>query len=308
MNRHRLTQWEADGYAKINNFSYKGTSLNSLSGYYSLSALRSDFTDIKADFNYDDYALKKAHEGPSSSSVSASSIYLNRDEATIKLENISGTAWPAPIVRLFVPSVADHIEKYRFHRPPNLSASGTFGLSGNKDVTDFSIDVSSPGSMHYDFINEPLTLSRLQSNVRILGDRVDVSNLSFYTFEGACSGNIQACSGNIRAYTSHPEKSGYSGDLQFRRLHLKEIGELYKFNNAERGLLTGRIDFSGEGNLMSKFNAEGSLALEKGNLFSVPMLGPISKLINIQTDWRCPQRQKSNSRESQRCILQLYYP
>ena len=95
--------------------------------------------------------------------------------------------------------------------------------------------------MHYDFINEPLTLSRLQANVRILGDRVDVSSLSFYTFEGACSGNI-------RAYTSNPEKSGYSGDLQFRRLHLKEIGELYAFNNAERGLLTGRIDFSGEGN------------------------------------------------------------
>ena len=110
---------------------------------------------------------------------------MNRDEATIKLENISGTAWPAPIVRLFVPSVADHIEKYRFHRPPNLSASGTFGLSGNKEATDFSIDVSSPGSMHYDFINEPLTLSRLQSNVRILGDRVDVSNLSFYTFRGS---------------------------------------------------------------------------------------------------------------------------
>ena len=155
-----------------------------------------------------------------------------------------------------------------------------------RTLTDFSIDVSSPGSMHYDFINEPLTLSRLQSNVRILGDRVDVSNLSFYTFEGACSGNIHA-------YTSHPEKSGYSGDLQFRRLHLKEIGELYKFNNAERGLLTGRIDFSGEGNLMSKFNAEGSLALEKGNLFSVPMLGPISKLIGGVLRDKNPTQEKA---------------
>lgn len=286
MNRHRLTRWEADGYAKIDNFSFKGTSLNSLSGYYSLSELRSDFTEIKADFNYDDYALKKTHGGPSSGSVSASSIYLNRDEATIKLENISGTAWPAPIVRLFVPGIAEHVEKYRFHRPPNLSASGTFGLSGNKDATDFSIDVSSPGSMHYDFINEPLTLSRLQSTVRILADRVDVSNLSFSTFEGACSGNILA-------YTAHPERSGYSGDLQFRRLHLKEIGELYEFDNAERGLLTGRIDFNGEGNLMSKFNAEGSLALEKGNLFSVPMLGPISKLIGGVLRDKNPTQEKA---------------
>ena len=272
MNRHRLTQWEAEGYAKIDKFSYKDTEMNSLSGNYSLSALRSHFNEIKADFNYNDYTLKKAHGGPSSASISASSIDLNRDDNKITLNNINGTAWPAPVVRLFVPNVADHIEKYQFHRPPNLSASGTFGLSGNQEATNFSINVSSPGSMHYNFINEPLTLSRLQSSVNIFGDRVDVTNLSFYTFEGPCSGNI-------RVYTSHPEKSGYAGDMQFRRLHLKEIGKLYKFDNAERGLLTGRIDFNGEGDSTDKFNAQGSLALENGNLFSVPMLGPISKLI-----------------------------
>ena len=272
MNRYKLTQWEAQGYAAINKFTYRDTDINSLSGNYSLSALHSRFNDIEANFDYENYTLKKSYEGPSSASISASSIHLNRDDDQITLNNISGTAWPAPIVRLFTPKVAEHIETYRFHRPPNLIASGSFGLNGNKDATNFNININSPSSIHYTFIGEPLTLSRLQSNVQILGDRVDVNNLSFNTFEGACSGNI-------RVYTSHSEKSGYSGDLQFRRLHLKEIGDLYEFDNAERGLLTGRIDFSGDGNSTSKFNAQGSMALEKGNLFSVPMLGPISKLI-----------------------------
>jgi hypothetical protein len=286
MNRHSLTQWEAEGYAKIDKFSYKDTEMNSLSGYYSLSAIHSHFDDIKAEFNYNNYALKKTYEGPSSASVSASSIHLDRDESQITLNNISGTAWPAPIVRLFVPNIADHIEKYRFHRPPNLSANGTFGLSGNKDSTNFNINVSSPGSMHYKFIDEPLTLSRLQTKVQILGDRVNVNNLSFYTFEGACSGNILA-------YTSHPEKSGYNGTLKFTRLQLKEIGKLYQFKSAERGLLTGGIDFNGEGNSTSKFNAKGSLALEKGNLFSVPMLGPISKLIGGVLKDKNPTQEKA---------------
>ncbi|MGB2403398.1 MAG: AsmA-like C-terminal region-containing protein, partial [Akkermansiaceae bacterium] len=272
MNRNRLTQWEAKGYAAINKFTYRNTDINRLSGNYSLSELHSHFNDIEADFNYQNYTLKKSYEGPSSASISASSIHLNRDDNKITLNNINGTAWPAPIVRLFTPKVAEHIEKYRFHRPPNLIANGSFGLRGNKDATNFSINVNNPGSMHYTFIGEPLKLSRLQSNVQILGDRVNVNNLSFNTFDGACSGNI-------RVYTSHPEKSGYAGDLQFRRLHLKEIGDLYQFDNAERGLLTGRIDFEGNGNLTEKFNAQGSLALEKGNLFSVPMLGPISNLI-----------------------------
>lgn len=287
MNRKKFTQWEAAGYAKLDNFSFKGTAMNSLSGHYQLSELHSNFTDIRADFNYDNYPLKIKYGGPSDSSVTASSIFLNRDERVIKLDNINGTAWPAPIVRLFVPGVADHVEKYRFHRPPNLSASGTFGLNENYKNSDFNIKLSCPGSLHYDFIDEPLELSRLNSNVRILGDRVDVTDLSFTAFEGLCSGNI-------RAYTTQPEHSKYQGDLQFRRLHLKEIGKLYHFENAEQGLITGRIDFRGEGDQLSKFNAEGAVALEKGNLFSVPMLGPISKLVGTVLRDKNPTEEKAN--------------
>lgn len=286
INRRILTQWDAQGYAKIDKFSYQGTDMNSLSGDYTLSALRSHFNNVKADFDYNNYVLKKTYGGPSSAAVSASSIHLNREKNIIELNDIVGKAWPAPIVRLFVPKVADHIEKYRFHRPPILSASGAFGLRGNKDVTNFNININSTGSTHYKFIGEPLTLNTLQSNVQVLGDRVDVNNLSFDTFEGACSGNI-------RVYTSSPEKSGYTGDLQFRRLHLKDIGELYDFNNAERGLLTGRIDFNGNGKSTNTFNARGSLALEKGNLFSVPMLGPISKLIGGVLKDKNPTQEKA---------------
>ena len=286
MNRKKLTQWEAQGYAKIDNFSYNQTALNSLSGHFELSELHSSFKDIKADFNYDDYALQLAYAGPSSASVSAAAIYLNRVGGLISIENIAGTAWPAPIVRLFVPDVADHVERYRFHRPPNLSANGTFGIRNNRDATHFVVNVSHPGSMDYKFIGEPLNLGRLQANVLITGDLVDVSNLSFYTFEGACSGNL-------RFYTAHPEKSGYAGDIQFRRLHLKDMGELYKFENAERGLLTGRIEFTGDGDEMRKFNGEGSLALEKGNLFSVPMLGPVSKLIGAVLRDKNPTEEKA---------------
>lgn len=286
MNRNRLTEWEAQGYAEIKNFSYKKTALNSLSGHFELSELHSRFNEIKADFNYEDYALKLDYEGPSSAAVTADAIYLDRVAGIISIENIAGTAWPAPIVRLFVPGVADHIEKYRFHRPPNLSANGTFGIRENREQTQFIVNLSNPGAMDYTFIGEPLNLSRLQAKVLITGDLVDVSNMSFNTFEGSCSGNL-------RFYTAHAEKSGYDGDIEFLRLHLKEIGELYKFKNAERGLLTGRIAFTGDGNEMRKFNGEGSLTLEKGNLFSIPMLGPISKLMGAVLRDKNPTEEKA---------------
>lgn len=272
MNRGNLTQWEAEGHASFEDFTYQDTAMNSLSGNYFMNELGSRFTGIKANFDYNDYYLKRSYGGPSSASVSADSIAMDRIKKTIAIENIAGIAWPAPIVRLFVPKTADHVEKYRFHRPPNLAASGTFDLEKSREKTDFTINLSHAGSMHYEFINEPLTLDRVKAKVQIFGDRVAVDNLSFSCFQGQCDGDI-------KVFFAGAQTPYYQGLLKFLRFHLKDIGETYKFNNAERGLLTGRIEFKGEGSKMSKFNGSGSLALEKGNLFSVPMLGPISQLI-----------------------------
>jgi len=213
------------------------------------------------------------------------SITVDVSKNLIRLSNITGTAWPAPIVRLFVPGVADHVEAYRFHRPPSLRASGTFDLRRTGEQTNFKIDVSSPGSMNYQFLDEPLTLFRTKAQVMIFGDHVSVNNLAFRTFQGACSGNLEVS-------TSNKTRTRYKGGLQWRRLHLKDIGKLYGFG-ADRGLLTGRIDFSGENDNIRKFNGKGALALEKGNLFSVPMLGPISQLIGAVLGNKNPTEEKA---------------
>ena len=286
MNRNNLTEWVAHGHAKFENFTYSNTPLHSLSGDYELSGFLSRFSNIKAHFDYSDYTLRRKFGGPQSARFKAESITVNVPEHRVRIKNIRGTAWPAPIVRLFVPSVADHVETYQFHRPPILSAGGDFDLRRHGKLTDFRIKLSSPGTMNYQFLDEPLTLRRLSARVHILSDRVDVTHLSYTTFQGACSGNI-------RVHTGNPNRIRYSGGMQFRRLHLKDIGMLYNFENAERGLLTGRIDFSGEDDNMRKFNGKGSLALEKGNLFSVPMLGPITQLIGKVLGKRNPTEEKA---------------
>ncbi len=285
MNRNDLTDWVATGVAKLENFSFMDTALHSLSGNYALSGLNSRFSNIRANFDYTDYILRKNHGGPTSARVTADSITVDVDQNLVSLSNITGTAWPAPIVRLFVPKVADHVEEYRFHRPPLLRASGTFDLRSGGDQTDFKIDVSSHGSMDYVFLDEPLTLLRTRAEVKIFDDRVSVRDLKFQTFQGACSGNLIV-------YTSDETRTRYKGEMQWRRLHLKDIGTRYAFE-AERGLLTGRIDFTGEDDNMRKFNGTGSLALEKGNLFSVPMLGPISQLMGVVLGKRNPTEEKA---------------
>lgn len=288
MNRSNLTDWAASGSADFRNFSYMDVPMHSLSGKYEMSGIRSKFTSIQANIDYTDYWLRRKHGGPSSARASVDAITIDRTDETVRLSNIRTTAWPAPIVKLFVPNVAKHIEEYRFHRPPSLIASGVFGLRNNDPRTNFKIDASSPGSMNYDFLSEALTLKRLKGRVRIKSDRVEVTNLSFNTFQGPSRGYLTV-------YTSSPKHVKYKGAFQWSRLHLKDIGKLYKFDNAERGLLTGRLDFHGQGDNMRLFNGKGDLALERGNLFSVPMLGPLSPLVGAVLKKRNPTRQQAEN-------------
>lgn len=286
INRRNLTDWSAEGKVKLSNIGYMDVPLYELGGDFEMNALRSSYRNIRANFDYHDYVLRRKHGGPTSARVSVDSISVDYSKELVSLSNIRGTAWPAPIVRLFVPNVADHVEQYRFHRPPVLRASGRFDLRRKGNQTDFRISASNPGSMSYEFLDEDLTLRRLRANVKITDDRVNVDNLSFQTFNGPCSGSLVVV-------TSHPTRTRFSGGMQWRRLHLKDIGELYEFGDTERGLLTGRVDFSGQDDVMRMFNGTGSISLEKGNLFSVPMLGPISPLVGVVLGKRNPTKEKA---------------
>ncbi|NWK54695.1 hypothetical protein HW115_03670 [Verrucomicrobiaceae bacterium N1E253] len=257
------------GHVRLQNFTYKEVPMRDAVADFAFVPGKNTFANIRLTFDYQDYPLRKTYGGPSSGRVDSDQVVMDLKERMVHIKNIRTTAWPAPVVRLFASKAADHCEQYRFLRPPGLSASGSFDLNQNQKRTDFKIDVHAPGSTHYRFLGETLSLKRLRGHVRIRQGRVDVSNLSFYTFQGPCKGKL----------TVHTIERKYAGELQWSRLHLKDIGQLYHFKNAERGLITGRIDFSGKHKNVGFFNGKGSIALERGNLFSIPMLGPLSPVI-----------------------------
>jgi hypothetical protein len=291
IDKNNLTDWSSTGKLKLSNIIYRGVPLHELAGDFEMNATRSTYRNIIADFDYRDYMLRKKHGGPTSAHVSIKSISVDRNEDIVSINDIRGTAWPAPIVRLFVPNVANHVENYKFHRPPSLRATGQFDIGKNGKRTDFNISVNNEGSMNYKFLEASLTLRRLKANVKISNGRVNIDKLSFLSFNGSCSGQLEVL-------TSDPLHTRYSGGIQWQRLHLKDIGKLYNFGNAERGLLTGRIDFEGQDNNMRSFNGKGSLSLEKGNLFSVPMLGPMSKLVGSVLGKRNPTEETAKDASS----------
>ena len=269
INLNKPSDWSFEGDFNLQNFSYRGVPMKRAKAKYQSNPQDTTFTGIELTFDYYDYVLRKKHGGPLSARVDSDKVVIDHKKRMVHIKNVRATAWPTPVIRLFSPKVADHCEKYQFFRPPTLIAHGSFDLNKDQARTDFDIDVRAPSSTRYAFLGEALTLRRLRGNVRVRQQRVDVKNLSFYTFQGPCSGNI----------TVQIKKQLYEGSLQWSRLHLKDLGQVYHFKKSDRGLITGQITFKGKSNSITQFNGKGGIALERGNLFSIPMLGPLTPLI-----------------------------
>ena len=75
-------------------------------------------------------------------------------------------------------------------------------------------------------------------------------------------------------------KTKYRGAIKWDDLSFQKLSQVYDFKEEEKGTLTGSIDFRGSADGLGGFNAEGLLAINQGNLISLPILGPLSPIIS----------------------------
>jgi hypothetical protein len=176
--------------------------------------------------------------------------------------------WPAPLVRLFAPSIADDLESYRFHRPPRLSGNGMIDVGGNGS-TRLEIPFQSESSVDYEFLGKFITLDQPRATVSVNGKQVRVDNLKASVFDGP-----------ITASFNYAGKGRLEGELSWTRVDLAALASCYDQNIKAGGQFMGRIQFGMNGGKVETMEGDGLFALEKTELFSVPIFGPLSPLIS----------------------------
>lgn len=275
-NRADPHDWSAWGEASATHMAYRGTPFNRAKVKMKLDHDFLDFTEGTVEFDYSQYAMRKAHGGPLTGRAKVDRVRYNREPSTLTLEGIEGSFWPAPVLRMFLPSVADHLEEYGFHRTPELSGSGTIGLFRGMPKTDFRIKGSTPGLVSYRFAGTDLLLNGLETGVRVKPDRTEVRDLSFDLFDGQMRGQFDII----------PSERGkqVKGDLDWTRLSLAALSTACGFDKQAKGYVTGRMDFDHQGRDAAGLSGGGHIALEEGELFSVPIFGPLSPLLSVVLD------------------------
>jgi hypothetical protein len=260
--------WAYSGGGTVKNVSYKGVPVDSAECRFSLSHYELDFFDGTVVFNYQDYPLREAFGGPKQGTAKVGRIRYVAAQKTVEVEDVAGTVWAAPLVRLFAPKVADSLEIYRFHQPPEMKGSGVVDVTP-RGRTALDVSFNSPHAADYRFLGENLTLSQPSGKVLIRGPRVTVSDLKLNAFDGPVLGHFD-----------YQGDGKLTGETSWTKLSIPALTSTYGFHLKGGGYATGRLAFSLTDGRVETMDGEGLLGLEKTELFSVPIFGPLSQVIS----------------------------
>jgi len=260
--------WAYTGSGTVENVSYKGVPVDHATCSFSLSHHELDFYDGTVVFNYRSYPLRKAFDGPRQGTAKVGRIRYDAPSKTVQVEDVTGNIWAAPLVRLFAPKVADSLEAYRFHQPPELHGSGVVDVAP-QGRTALDVSFKSDASADYRFLGQNLTLGRPGGKVAIRGPRVTIRDLNLEAFEGPVSAEFDFSGGGK-----------LNGEMTWTRLSVPALTSTYGFDMKGGGQITGRLEFDLTDGKVETMNGEGLFALEKTELFAVPIFGPLSPVIS----------------------------
>ncbi len=259
--------WSYKGHGFVKNVNYHGVPVNHANCQFAVDHHHLDFYDGTVIFNYDDYSMRRAFDGPREATAKVGRIRYVADRKMVEVRDVHGEFWAAPMVRLFAPKIADSLEVYQFHRPPQLSGNGDVDVTP-QGRTNLKVDFKSPNAATYTFLGKPIIMQKPEANVEIKGPQVIVKNLSFSAFDGDVSGEFIA-QGN----------SNLTGNLKWSELQFLKIANTYDFKTQIGGEMTGYIDFAMKPGSVSSMQGSGLLAVHSSELFSVPIFGPITPLL-----------------------------
>lgn len=281
-NEWTFRDWSSHGNAELTNFTYNGVPLESLTANYSMTPAEHVYTDVTGRFDYRNYPLHRRHGGPASAPVRAERIVYDRVSNFTRISKLEGTAWPGPVLRLFTPKAAKHVEdNYRFRSPPYFLTSGRVGhripprrpdATDTTRFTDVLTTLRATSTTEYTFLDRDVDLDKLGADVRYRHQQVDVTNLKCRSFGGPVGGAV-----HINLPSGKP--ASFEGGIHWTRLRFAEIGNTYNFGKTGPGFVTGRFDFRGVRHDIRSLNGTGAIGLEHGHLFYVPILGPLSPIL-----------------------------
>jgi len=188
----------------------------------------------------------------------------------VRLENIRSTLIPYDVMMWIDPNIARTISPYRFRSNPSVSVQGKVHMR-LATKNNLSIQIESPTGMDYELLGKTLSFDRTSAKVLVEGSKVS----ALMTRAPLMGGDV-----TLAADVSiDPKTPFFTADVKLERVNFSKLTKLYFNYDDSKGVVSGKYSFKtrmGEEELM---NGNGSIRIEDGNVFAIPVLGPFSSII-----------------------------
>jgi hypothetical protein len=251
--------WQGDGTVVLGRSRFRGTWLNSGNTriHFADGALTCEDLHVSRD------------EG-----VGSGSFTYDFKKHEVRVSNIRSSLNPADAIFWIDPKFSKTVAPFKFRRPPNVTANGVYQFHGGKN-TRLEIKVDGTNGMDYVFLGKTLPFDHVAAQLLFTNDRLQLLDVHGDIFSGTLRGNA-----DISLAKNNPR---YHATLAVTNADFPHLTNLY-FNyyhyRTARGQLSGAYDFDGFGTDARKMHGTGKVAVTNGDVFAIPVLGPISEILN----------------------------
>jgi len=188
----------------------------------------------------------------------------------VRLDKIHSTLVPVDVMTWIDPRIAKTITPYRFHSPPNLDVQGKAHMH-DPTKNNLSIKIEAPYGLDYDLLNKTLSFGRTSAKVEVLNNKV-VANIKRADLMG---GNVTV----LADVSINPMNPVFSTNLTLSRVNFSKLTSLYFGYDDSKGVISGNFQFNARMKEESLMIGKGSIRIEDGNVFAIPLLGPFSYIL-----------------------------
>jgi hypothetical protein len=188
----------------------------------------------------------------------------------VRLRNIVSTLVPVDVLMWIDPRIAKTIQPYRFRAAPDVRVEGKVHM---KDPlkNNLAIRIDAPGGMNYDLLGKTLRFGKTRAVVNVVANKVDatVTNAEFK------NGTV-----GVKAVVSiDPKNPTFRTEVTLNRVNFARLTNLYFDYDDSKGVISGRYGFQARMGAEEEMTGAGSLRIEEGNVFAIPVFGPFSAIL-----------------------------
>jgi hypothetical protein len=243
------------GHLKLGRTAMRGAWMDSVESDFEIANACATFTNI----------LVASGDGRATGSVA-----YDVGKQEVRLDKIRSTLVPVDVMTWIDPRIAKTITPYRFHTPPSLAVQGKVHMN-DPTKNNLGIQVDAPTGLDYDLLNKTLSFGHTKAKVDILNNRV-VADVK----RGDLMGGNVAVLANV---SINPKDPVFNANITLSRLNFSKLTEKYFGYDDSKGVISGQFQFNARMKEESQMIGKGSLKIEDGNVFAIPLLGPFSYIL-----------------------------